>query len=148
MKRALIVLAVPAAALAIIIPLTNAGAQAPTGRTINLVERDKGSTFGFVDNAPRNKSRPSASPWSRPVTSTRSRTPCSTAPTRRVWAASRPHASPPTKGRISKAPVVCQGAAALNDGTLTFQAYIKGEEKVATGAITGGTGAYANARGT
>ena len=57
MKRALIVLAVPAAALAIIIPLTNAGAQAPTGRTITLVEHNKGSTFGFVDNPPRSKTK-------------------------------------------------------------------------------------------
>ena len=51
------------------------------------------------------------------------------------------------KAKVSKAPVVCHGAAALNDGTLFIQAYVKGEQNVVTGAITGGTGAYVGARG-
>jgi hypothetical protein len=39
------------------IPLTGAGAQSPGPRTITLVEHNKGSSFGFADNTPRNKSR-------------------------------------------------------------------------------------------
>ena len=44
--------------------------------------------------------------------------------------------------------MTCSGVLVLRDGTLTFQAAFKVSASTVTGAVTGGTGAYANARGT
>jgi hypothetical protein len=46
-----------------------------------------------------------------------------------------------------KSVITCDGAAALRDGTLHWQASFKVGASAVKGAITGGTGAYANARG-
>ena len=147
MKRALIVLAVPAVALAVIIPLTSAGAQAPTGRTLTFVERDKGSTFGYVDNPPRHqgsRNNPTFSPGDYFVFGNPDlRRHEHQAP----GDAARPVRGRPPRAKASKAPVTCAGVFALNDGTITLQAYSKGDAKVNNIAVTGGTGAYANARG-
>ena len=44
--------------------------------------------------------------------------------------------------------VTCSGILVLRDGTLTIQANVTPGVPTTTGAVTGGTGAYANARGT
>ena len=147
MKRALIVLAVPAAALAIAIPLTSAGAQSPTGRTLTFVERDNGSTFGFVDNPPRHqgsRNNPVFSPGDYFVFAN----PTYDATNTRRLGTLHVQCVATTRAKATKAPETCAGVFALNDGTITLQAYNKGEAKVTNITVTGGTGAYANARGT
>jgi hypothetical protein len=46
-----------------------------------------------------------------------------------------------------KSTLVCHGVSVLRDGTMTLQATTSPGVPTTTGAITGGTGAYANARG-
>jgi hypothetical protein len=46
-----------------------------------------------------------------------------------------------------KSTATCHGVAALRDGTLTFQFSLSPTASTTTAAVTGGTGAYANARG-
>src|SRR5829696_2490833 len=48
---------------------------------------------------------------------------------------------------FSKSTLVCEGVAVLRDGALTLQATTRPGIRTTTGAVTGGTGAYANARG-
>jgi hypothetical protein len=43
--------------------------------------------------------------------------------------------------------IICTGVAALRDGTLSVQLIGRPADPTLTGAVTGGTGAYANARG-
>jgi hypothetical protein len=120
-------------------------AQASANRTITVFEASKGSTFGFVDNAPKtNRKDAHASigdilAFSSPI-----------------FDASRTHrlglssgeciATRP--GRIARATFSCSGTFALNDGTLVVAALQVGEPKTLRLAVTGGTGAYDGARGT
>ena len=46
-----------------------------------------------------------------------------------------------------KSVMTCDGVITLRDGTLTFQAAIRPAHEPIVGAVTGGTGAYANASG-
>lgn len=46
-----------------------------------------------------------------------------------------------------KSTLTCVAVFALRDGTLTLQANTSPGKPTTTGAVTGGTGAYANARG-
>jgi len=46
-----------------------------------------------------------------------------------------------------KSAITCQGTVVLGDGTMTWQGAFKVGGSSTTSAITGGTGAYANARG-
>jgi hypothetical protein len=47
-----------------------------------------------------------------------------------------------------KSKLICTGVAVLRDGTIALQAINVPGDPTTTGAVTGGTGAYANARGT
>jgi hypothetical protein len=47
-----------------------------------------------------------------------------------------------------KSEMTCTGSIVLGDGTLLMQAHFPLKSGVVRGAITGGTGAYAGARGT
>jgi hypothetical protein len=147
MKRALVILAVPAAALAVAIPLTTAGAQSPSGRTLTFVERDKGSSFGFVDNAPKSKGSPNNPVFSPGDFFVFANPTYDASNTTRLGTL---HVQCVATGRAkaTKAAETCTGVFALKDGTIALQAYNKGEQKVTQIAVTGGTGAYANARGT
>ena len=46
-----------------------------------------------------------------------------------------------------KSVITCHGSVVLRDGTMTWQGAFKVGGSTSTSAITGGTGAYANARG-
>jgi hypothetical protein len=46
-----------------------------------------------------------------------------------------------------KSALTCHGVTELADGSLMLQANVAPNAPVTTGAVTGGTGAYANARG-
>ena len=46
-----------------------------------------------------------------------------------------------------KSVITCTGSMLLRDGMMTWQGSLKAGADPVTGAVTGGTGAYANARG-
>jgi hypothetical protein len=46
-----------------------------------------------------------------------------------------------------KSALTCHGVTELRDGSLMLQAIVGSNAPVTSGAVTGGTGAYANARG-
>jgi hypothetical protein len=134
-----------AAAVLVVAALTaTAGGQGAQGRTIQLTELDKGATFGFVDNPPRGpgRNRPRVSPGD-------------------VLAFSSPVADPSgnrvgrvdvqcavTSGRSFRtARQVCHGAFDLADGAISLAATVVGDPKTVVAPVTGGTGAYAGARG-
>ena len=131
-------LAVTGAAIA----LPGASAQAPTTRTLTLKELNKGATFKHVRNTRARGERsialgdlivftnPLADPSGAKV--------------------GKLHASCTTTvgaRNFMKSTITCAGALALRDGTLTVQVVTSPGAETSTGAVTGGTGAYANARG-
>lgn len=133
-------LAVPA--LATVVALSSgASAQSPTTRTLSLKELDKGSQLTHVRNtktkSPRSNSQGDLILFANPLAN----------PSGHV--VGKLHATCATIGarNFLKSVIACSGAFVLGDGTLTFQAVLKVGATTTTGAITGGTGAYANARG-
>lgn len=138
--------ALAASALVAVILSASGSAQTSGARTIKLFEREKGSTFRFVDNPPksRNKRRPRAS-------------------TGDVFVFSTPIFNEARKLRLGQLSVqctvsrpgtertetaVCHGAFALKDGQIAVEAVVRGDPKTVVAAVTGGTGVYEGARGT
>jgi hypothetical protein len=124
-------------AASVVLAATPAAAQAP-GRTLTFKERNKGATFKFIDNPPRAKrGRPTAGDmfvFSNPVVSATGarrgtlRATCTFASTRAA---------------------VCYGAFSLKEGQLTAVVSTDNlDARTTRGAIVGGTGVYAGARGT
>jgi allene oxide cyclase-like protein len=135
------VLALPALATALALG-SGASAQSPTTRTVDLKELEKGSTFTHVRNtrtkSPRSNSQGDLIVFTNRLADSSGQV------------VGKLHADcVTTVGARSflKSVVTCAGVLALRDGTLTFQAIVKLGTDTTTGAITGGTGAYANARG-
>lgn len=144
--RVLLALGATAAAATIALVLAaNGSGHVSSARTIKLFEAPKGSTFGFVDNAPKtNRKDPHASigdilAFSNPIfdESRTHRLGVSSA----QCIATRP-------GRIASATYTCSGTFALKDGTIAVAALQRGEPTTQQLAVTGGTGAYDGARGT
>lgn len=118
---------------------TGGGAQ-----TIAFRELNKGSRFAFVDNPPLNK------PHRRPTFSVGDELvlayPLADAKGRASELRARctiTHNAP----SLSKGHPLCVGAFVLGDGAL-FVETVDTSPKVTRGVVTGGTGAYAGARGT
>jgi hypothetical protein len=136
--------AIAAAAVAVPVVAQPGGA----GRTITFRELDKGSRFVYIDNPPRNK------PHRRPVLSVGDQSvvaiPLADAGGRigglRAICVITKNAPASDVGFVKGHPY-CTGAFVLTSGTLFVQATDVGG-KVTRGAIVGGTGAYAGARGT
>lgn len=122
---------------------TGASAQSSGPRSLRLTELEQGSTFTHIRNT---KSAPEQSNLQGDLI---------VATYRLADAAGQVvgtlHAScTTTVGNRSflKSIMTCNAVFALRDGTLTGQATMSPGTSSASGAITGGTGAYANARGT
>jgi hypothetical protein len=120
-----------------------ASAQAPT--TLKFTELNKGSTFGFVDNAPMSKGKgePSASlgdviVFTNPLADPRGRR------IGRLYAHCTAVVAAPAANRAAFA---CEGLVVLSGGTLSVQAFLANANATVHGTVTGGTGSYANARG-
>ena len=147
MKRLAIVLATAGAAIGVLAILSASGsAQAPGTTTLQLFERERGSSFGFVDNPPKIKNRRNARvsvgdvfAFSSPVFDQSRATRLGTVSVQCTVT------KPGTEARSES---ICVGAFQLKDGTIALTAPLKGEPRTITVAITGGTGAYAGARGT
>jgi hypothetical protein len=138
----LAVLVVTGAAVAI--PALSANGEVV--QTLSFKELDKGSTFHYVDNPPVNKKR--AKPVFSPGDSFLFTSPISAGKTGELRAqCTVQRKAPGSDAGFGKTHPICSGAFVLNDGTL-FVSVAEGGAKVTHGAITGGTGAYANARGT
>jgi hypothetical protein len=124
---------------------TSASAQAPAGTTITLRELDKGSKFVFIDQAPKSKSKKNPtfsmgdqSAFLNPLVD------ASGAKLGTLYAT----CTVMTPGGFAKVSLLCQGVYRLPTGELHAQAFVKFSQNTTIGAVTGGTGAYANARGT
>lgn len=145
MSRRVAVLAV-LVVVAVVVALPVLSASGQVAQTISFKEVNKGATFHYVDNPPANpkNKRPVLSPgdefvFTSPITGGKSgelRAKCTAE-----------KKAPANDTGFSAADPLCTGAFVLRDGTL-FASVAEGGAKVTHGAITGGTGAYANARGT
>jgi hypothetical protein len=118
------------------------------GKTITFHELNKGSRFGYVDNPPRNKPhrRPVFSigdqfVLANPLAGTNGRI----GELRATCALTK--RAPATDNGFTAAHPFCTGAFILKDGALFVQAVDAGGD-VTSGAVVGGTGLYAGARGT
>jgi hypothetical protein len=122
---------------------SGASAQSPAGRTINLTELEKGSTFKHVRNTKTKSTR--ANSLGDVIVFTN---PLADASGQVVGKLHASCATTVGARNFLKSRMTCNGSLVLRDGTLTFQAAFKVSASTVTGAVTGGTGAYANARGT
>jgi hypothetical protein len=122
-----------------------ASAQAPTGTTITLRELDRGSTFRFIDQAPKTRSQrnPTFSMGDLLVFSN----PLVNASNARIGTlyATCTTAKP---GGFRSFVALCQGTYRLQNGHVDVQVLARLSQTTVTGAVVGGTGAYANMRGT
>jgi hypothetical protein len=134
---AVAVLAVGGAAFA-----ASSGAQAPGPQT--LVLKEKEGQFAFIDQKPRSK-QGRASLGDELIVSN----PLFDSANKHVGAL-QAVCTTVKPGREDKAAYLCQGVAHLNTGDILLEAHLKEQigPVLISGAITGGTGAYANARGT
>jgi hypothetical protein len=146
-RRLAVRLAVPlaAAGAATAILAAGSGAQAPTARTITLVEKQQDGTGAFVDAAPRarNPRRPAASPGDQLVFTARLHDASGRA---RLGTLSATCLFPRATRNPEAAPSLCHGVYHLNDGDILAGGLQTGNPTRL--AVTGGTGAYAGARGT
>lgn len=125
----------------------SAGAQQPPGRTIVLTELAKGGQFNFVDNPPRSRRRHGEPQRVSIGDFFGFSSLVADAQHNRVGSLNVT-CTFTTSGSPSTARAVCVGAFLLKAGSITLVAALRGEPSTINAAVTGGTGAYANARGT
>jgi hypothetical protein len=145
-RRLAVRLAVPlaAAGATAAILAAGSGAQAPAARTITLVTKEQESTGAFVDAAPRarNPRRPNASAGDAFVLT---ETVYDAAGTTRVGTLSASCTFARATRNPERATTLCHGVYRLRDGDIVAAGLLSGSTSRI--AITGGTGAYAGARG-
>ncbi len=144
MHRSSILIAAAVMAAAIAVPAT---AQSPPGTyTIKFKELNKGSSFRFLDNPPRARSRsqPTVSAGDEFIISTpiASDTGVRLGHLRATCTITADSKNP------DRAASVCTGGFSLRYGTLFAMVAQSGNTNSTSGAIVGGTGVYAGARGT
>jgi hypothetical protein len=138
-----------AAVVAAVVAVPVLADTSPDGKTITFKELNKGSRFAYIDNAPKNP------PHKAPKFSVGDQFVIGTAlqdstgadgDLRAVCTITK--AAPSSNGNsINTTHPICVGGFTLRDGTL-FANVTDAGAKGTHGAITGGTGAYAGARGT
>lgn len=137
---AFIVLAAAAAGLGL---RSSASAQAPGATTLTFTELEKGSTFKHIRNTKTRNQRANLLGDLIVFTS-----PVADSAGKRVGRIHVQCVTTTGSSNFEKSRLTCSGAMALAQGTLTLQAMTSPGTPTTTGAVTGGTGAYANARGT
>ena len=140
-SRLALCIALPAVAAAAVLG-SGAVAQGPASGTLTLTELDRGSTYTHIRNtkttSPRSNAQGDLIVFTNPLADAsgqvvgRLHVDCVTTTGARDF---------------RKSVLTCGGVIVLRDGTLTLQATVGPAIPTTTGAITGGTGAYANARG-
>jgi hypothetical protein len=141
-RAAALLAATAAAATTVVVLLSSASAQAPATRILSFQELDEGSTFIHVRNT-RTASRQSNSPgdlivFTNPVTD---------ASGTRIGKLHAECATTVGARDFRKSTITCAAVLHLRDGDLMGQFIASLADTATTGAITGGTGVYANARG-
>ena len=144
MHRRFTLVAALCGALLVVAPAT---AQSDNGQTLTFKELNKGSTFKFIDNPPRAKNprRPSVSAGDAFVVTT----PLASNAGKHIGRLQATCTF--TKGASSPnkaASAICYGVFSLKAGQLDALVSTTSLEQGVSGAIIGGTGAYAGARGT
>jgi hypothetical protein len=121
---------------------SGATAQDPTPRTLTFKTLEKGSTFKHVRNSKPKSER--ANPFGDVIVFTN---PVADGAGRAVGTLYANCTT--TKGArdFRRSTTTCTGVVALPDGTLTVAGNNRPGVATTTGAVTGGTGSYANARG-
>lgn len=140
-SRLALCIAIPTMAAAAIVG-SGAVAQGPVGGTLTLTELDRGSTFTHIRNTPsknrQSNVRGDLIVFTNPVADASGQV------------VGRLHATCVTTSgsrNFLKSVITCGAVMLLRDGTLTLQASASPGIPTTTGTVTGGTGAYANARG-
>lgn len=147
MKRLVVLVAAGLAAVAVTAVLSSSGSAQSSGRTLQVFEPDKGSTFGLVDNPPRakNKRNPAISAGDYIVIGN----PVLDQARKKRLGRFDAQCTAIARGKnFSRPPFLCHAAMRLRDGTIAFTADFKGLPRTVVAAVTGGTGAYNGARGT
>ena len=134
----IIVVAVIGAAIG----LSSASAQTPGPRTLTFTELGKGSTFKHIRNTKPKTRRTNATGDLLVLTN-----PIADASGTRIGSTHVTCITTVGARNFTKSTITCTGVLALRDGTLTIQGDVKVSNPNITVAVTGGTGAYANARG-
>jgi hypothetical protein len=149
-KRISLLLTAVATAVAALVVVTSGGsAQTPGGRTLTFFEADKGSTFHFVDTAPRSPTRNLGSRrfrasvgdrilFSNPIFDHKGGTRIGT-----TYAT----ADVVKGGSARKLRLLAHGVFKLRGGQLVVEALFGFASNTTTGGIVGGTSAYEGARG-
>jgi hypothetical protein len=127
---------------AVVLLRSSASAQEPETRTLTLKELERGSTFTHIRNT---KGAPQRSNLQGDLLAFTN--PLADASGKRVGKISVSCTTTTGARNFVKSTLTCVGVLALADGTLTVQANSSPGSPTSTGAVTGGTGAYANARG-
>jgi hypothetical protein len=142
-RLAIILPTTAAAATGLVLMAASGSAQTPGATTLQLFERERGSSFGFVDNRPRARNERASVgdmfAFNSPI--------FDQARTTRLGVISV-QCTVTRPGREAQSESMCSGALRLRDGLITIATTIKGSPRTVTAAVTGGTGAYNGARGT
>lgn len=136
------ILALPALVVAALLLGAGASAQSSGPRTLSLEELEKGSTFVHIRNTKTTSQRSNSQ--GDVITFTN---PLADASGRMVGKIHVGCLTTTGARDFLKSVLTCTGVLVLRDGTLTMVANTSPGLPMTTGAITGGTGAYANATG-
>jgi hypothetical protein len=141
--RTAAVLAVLLGLLAALLVLRSSASAQDTGtRTITLRETERGGTFAHIRNtkgaSPRSNLAGDVIVFANPIVD---------AAGKRIGKTSVSCTTTTGSRNFMKSALTCHGITELPDGSLMMQAIVAPSAPTTTGAVTGGTGAYANARG-
>ena len=127
---------------ALLVLRSSASAQDPGPRTLTLRETERGATFSHIRNTKGASRRSNLAGdvivFTNPVVD---------AAGKRIGRTSVSCTTTTGARNFMKSALTCHGVTELRDGSLMVQAIIAPNDSTTTGAVTGGTGAYANARG-
>jgi hypothetical protein len=127
---------------AVLMLRSSASAQDPGARTITLRETERGGTFTHIRNTKGASQRSNLAGdvivFANPVVD---------AAGKRIGKTSVSCVTTTGARNFMKSALTCHGVTELPDGSLMLQAVVAPNAAATNGAVTGGTGAYANARG-
>jgi hypothetical protein len=121
---------------------SSASAQAPPARTLTFTELERGSTFTHVRNTKGARGQSNLQGDVLAFTN-----PLADASGARIGKQAVSCVTTTSARNFLKSTMTCSGVITLGDGTLTLQGNTVPRSRTTTVAVTGGTGAYANARG-
>jgi hypothetical protein len=127
---------------AILVLRSSASAQDPGERTLTVTELERGGTFTHIRNT---KGAKRQSNLQGDVLAFTNRLADSSG--KRIGKISVSCTTTTGARNFLNSTLTCVGVVTLADATLTLQANISPNSRITTAAVTGGTGAYANARG-